>query len=489
MSSIFKHFEFFNFLEKNQIIISFIFLFIIFSSLIFLFYRIYLLENSISEALLEQPKTFNPILARNDSEKIISAILFRSLIKPNGKGDFVYDLAKNITFNSSTKEYLIDIKKEFWSDGNPITSDDFVFTFKIIKLDSENPAWPIFKNLEIEKLDSNTFKIKIKEEGDWEEKNFIYQYLTFKVIPHHIWSKINYQNWILSKENFEPVTNGFFRIKKISKNKDGSFRYIVFEKIKNIEGIKRIKLVFVTNEEEVRKKFLLKKINIFLTENPSLYDFVKFKYKIKIPRYFALWIEDKKIKNYFKDLDLSFLKDKFENLDFYLNLNSQIKLNEKKKTKEEKNKVDLQGKIKIFFPDNKIIEKILIEIKNNLKEKLKIELVKLDQKTFQEKILNNNDFLKENFVLFGEKYYIIPYFPFLNYKATERGWEGFVKINEKMKKSGKPEESFLKEVENLPIVFLFNINQVYLSNKKLNLEELYLNDESERYLILPYLKN
>ena len=475
--------------KKNKLIIFILSLFLILI-LSFIFYFIYLNQNEISEGFLEQPKTFNPILARNDPEKAISEILFRSLIKLDGKGNLVYDLAKNIYFNSTTKEYLINIENSFWSDGNPITSDDIIFTFKIIKLDPENPLYSIFKDIDIEKLDSNTIKIKIKEDGDWKEKNFIYQYFTFKIIPQHIWSKINYQNWLLSKENFEPITSGFYKIKKVSKNIDGSFNYIIFEKSKNIPGFKKIKFVFFQNENEIKDAFLTKKINFFLTENPFFDDSIKFKYKIKIPRYFALWIENEKIRNYFKSIDFSFLKKDFGNVQFPLNIefpqNIKFSLNLEKDQKIEKAPTST---IKIFFPDNKIIEKILLKIKENLKDQIKIELVKLDNKTFQEKILNDPEFLKNNVVLFGEKYYILPYFPFLSYKLPEKDFKNFIKLNEKIKREGKIDEDFLKELKKLPIVFLFSIDSIYLSKKNLKLNEIYLNDESQRYNILPYIKN
>jgi peptide/nickel transport system substrate-binding protein len=107
--------------------------------------------------------------------------------------NFLPNLAKSWTVSDDGRVTTIYLRKGIkWSDGAPLTSDDFVFTFDNIWLDPEMS--PVTSRLvlggQIVKVDDFTFKYVFEDPNPLFE-NLIAQYGSFMVDPKHYFMKFH----------------------------------------------------------------------------------------------------------------------------------------------------------------------------------------------------------------------------------------------------------------------------------------------------------
>ncbi len=135
------------------------------------------------EATLGEVKTLNPLYASTSSEKTISKLLFASLSTNDYSGHAGLYLAKSITRDETGKNWTVKLRDNLkWSDGEPLTNEDVIFTVNLIK----NP-------LVNSNYNSNLAGVNVKED---EEKNLVFELsnanvyfetaLDFPIVPKHI---------------------------------------------------------------------------------------------------------------------------------------------------------------------------------------------------------------------------------------------------------------------------------------------------------------
>ena len=87
-----------------------------------------------TEATLGEVKTLNPLFANTSSEKTVSKLLFSSLSQNDYSGHAGYGLAKSIKTIDDGKTWVVKLRDDLkWSDGEPLTNDDVIFTANLIK--------------------------------------------------------------------------------------------------------------------------------------------------------------------------------------------------------------------------------------------------------------------------------------------------------------------------------------------------------------------
>jgi peptide/nickel transport system substrate-binding protein len=213
--------------EKEKTIIAFMVL-IIFISLSVM--GVYFIWSNIGEvpasggtyveASVGGPRFVNPILAStNDADLDIVKLVFSGLLKIDGKGELVPDLAESFTISEDGKIYTFQLKSEVtWHDGAPFTSADVAATINYIK----DPTWksPLntqFKNVKIETPSERTVIFTLEEPF----APFL-SLLTVGILPQHLWSEVLSENAARAELNLKPVGTGLFRFKNFTKNKSGA---------------------------------------------------------------------------------------------------------------------------------------------------------------------------------------------------------------------------------------------------------------------------
>jgi peptide/nickel transport system substrate-binding protein len=184
-----------------------------------------------SEGLVGEPRFINPILAQTQTDKDLSRLVFSGLYKYDNQGNIVPDLAANdLQISDDQKQYTIKLKENLkWHDGQTVNADDVVFTIRLLQNpDYKSPLRKLWQNIQVEKVDDLTIKLINKDVSS----PFITN-LTLGILPEHIWSKINADNFYFAKQNLEPVGSGPYFIKEISKSVNGEIRSITLNSFSN----------------------------------------------------------------------------------------------------------------------------------------------------------------------------------------------------------------------------------------------------------------
>lgn len=160
-----------------------------------------------TEATLGEVKSMNPLFATTSSEKVLSKLMFATISTIDYSGHAGAGLAESIKSDESGKIWTVKLRDDLkWSDGEPITNEDVLFTAELIK----NPAVSSI-------YDSNLSNVKISENEQGEivfdlpvsYADFITA-LNFPVVPKHVLVDADPKTLIENSFSNAPVTSGAF---------------------------------------------------------------------------------------------------------------------------------------------------------------------------------------------------------------------------------------------------------------------------------------
>ncbi|MDP1780099.1 MAG: ABC transporter substrate-binding protein, partial [Anaerolineales bacterium] len=139
-----------------------------------------------TEALIGSLGRLNPMLDWNNSaDRDINRLIFSGLIKFDSHGLPQPDLAESWGTSADGMFYNFSLRPNaLWHDGQPVTSDDVIFTIELIK--SAGSLFPqdikdLWSKIEIKRLNDKTLQFKLPEPF----APFL-DYVTFGVLPKHL---------------------------------------------------------------------------------------------------------------------------------------------------------------------------------------------------------------------------------------------------------------------------------------------------------------
>jgi len=162
------------------------------------------------EGVVGSLQRLNPLLARytkNQVDQDISSLLFTGLIEFDSKGYPQPDLAHSWGISKNGEVYNFSLKKDAtWHDGQPVTSEDVVFTVSLLQ--NENfPTSPdlqeFWSKIEVEALDEETLQFRLPEPF----APFL-DYLEFGILPAHILADIPPGDLVDADFNLDPIGTG-----------------------------------------------------------------------------------------------------------------------------------------------------------------------------------------------------------------------------------------------------------------------------------------
>lgn len=169
--------------------------------------NVYTTGGTYTEATLGEVNSLNPLFATTSSEKILSKLLFATISNNDYSGHPGIGLAKSITASENGKIWTVKLKDDLkWSDGEPITNDDVIFTTQLIKDPAVNSIY-----------DSNLSNVSVSVSEDGEiifslptaYADFM-SALNFPVVPKHILENANPKTLVEDNFSVLPVTSGAF---------------------------------------------------------------------------------------------------------------------------------------------------------------------------------------------------------------------------------------------------------------------------------------
>lgn len=168
-----------------------------------------------SEALVGSISRLNPLLEQNNApDRDVNRLIFSSLIRFDARGMPVPDLADSWGVSQDGTIYNISLRPNaFWHDGQPVTSEDVLFTIEMIKDDSSffpPDVRELWKNVEIKQLNERTLQFLLPEPF----APFL-DYLTFGIVPRHILGDIPAAEMAAAQFNLSPIGSGPYKFDRL----------------------------------------------------------------------------------------------------------------------------------------------------------------------------------------------------------------------------------------------------------------------------------
>ena len=165
-----------------------------------------------SEALVGQIIRLNPILdTSNQTDRDIDRLIYHGLLHFNSRGIPVPDLAESWAISADASLYTFTLREDaVWHDGEPVVSDDIVYTFsKLQDDDYPGPAdiHELWKQVNIIRLDDRRVQFQLPESF----APFL-DYLTVGLLPDHLLRGVSAGDLIGHPFNLDPVGTGPFRL-------------------------------------------------------------------------------------------------------------------------------------------------------------------------------------------------------------------------------------------------------------------------------------
>lgn len=99
-------------------------------------------SSQLVQAILTDPKTFNPVIASDATSSEVGGMMFDGLVTTNPKtGEVEPALAESWEMSEDKLKIVFNLRKNLkWSDGHPLTADDVDFSYNQLYLNEKIPS-------------------------------------------------------------------------------------------------------------------------------------------------------------------------------------------------------------------------------------------------------------------------------------------------------------------------------------------------------------
>lgn len=168
-----------------------------------------------TEGLIGGLSRLNPLLdLNNPADRDIDRLLFSGLLRFDAKGLPMPDLAESWGVSQDGTIYNLSLRANaVWHDGQPVTSQDVLFTIDLLKDDASFfPAdvREMWKQVQIKALNDKLIQFVLPEPF----APFL-DYLTFGVLPKHLLEGVSAAEMAASPFNLAPIGSGPYQFKRL----------------------------------------------------------------------------------------------------------------------------------------------------------------------------------------------------------------------------------------------------------------------------------
>lgn len=140
---------------------------------------------SISIVLYQKPKLFSPLEPAHGPDQQVMSLIYQSLVTSNPDLELVPQLAEKVDVNDDATEFTFHLRKGLkWSDGEPFSSADVLFTHQTLAdPKSGSAASGNYQNVSgMTAPDENTFVIRTKSPN----YGVLAQVGVYMILPAHV---------------------------------------------------------------------------------------------------------------------------------------------------------------------------------------------------------------------------------------------------------------------------------------------------------------
>jgi peptide/nickel transport system substrate-binding protein len=240
---------------------------------------------SYTEGVVGQPIAINPLLAaNNDADRDLLELVFSDLS----------ELAEGYSLSEDKRVWTVTLLEDlFWSDGEPLTTDDILFTLETIQNpETHSGLFTTWQGVQAARLSQREIRFTLRTPYAF----FFDNLQSFKIAPQHIFGAIPNANLRLSDYNLEPIGSGPYEFVSYEKRKDGFIKSYRFAANVRYAGeaplIKEFNVQFYPNYDEAISAFNRKEIDGLGGLSAPDVKKLKIGYQLKefkIPRYYAVF--------------------------------------------------------------------------------------------------------------------------------------------------------------------------------------------------------
>ncbi len=189
-------------------------------------------SNLVIAAISSDIESVNPLFSFNLTDGNVSELLYASLVQhewnyQKGTMDTFPMLAKKWEWSKDSSSITLSLRDDVkWSDGQPVTANDVVFSFDAYSDPLiQSKFYGAFKNFYVDSLQhielnktftvTNPYLITINF-----KKNSTPSFydIDYQIIPEHVYKNINRKDLVTAEKEIKPVTDGPFYLAEWNKN-------------------------------------------------------------------------------------------------------------------------------------------------------------------------------------------------------------------------------------------------------------------------------
>jgi peptide/nickel transport system substrate-binding protein len=168
-----------------------------------------------TEGLVGTLMRLNPLLDYyNQADRDVDRLIFSGLLRLDDRGLPQAGLADSWGISRDGTVYNFSLRANAnWHDGEPVTSDDVIFTIDMLRDDAApipNDLREFWKQIEVKRLDDKTLQFRLPEPF----APFM-DYLTLGILPEHILGGMSIEDIIAAPFNLQPVGSGPYRFDRL----------------------------------------------------------------------------------------------------------------------------------------------------------------------------------------------------------------------------------------------------------------------------------
>ncbi|MFA7252489.1 MAG: ABC transporter substrate-binding protein [Candidatus Paceibacterota bacterium] len=257
---------------------------------------------SLTEGIIGSPRFINPLLELSDADRDLTYLIYSGLMRATPTGDLVPDLAESYTISEDGLTYNFKIKSDaVFHDGAKITADDIVYTINMVQDNTlRSPKKNNWIDVTVHKVSDMEVSFELKQPYSPFLEN-----TTLGILPKHIWSSANTEEFPFSPYNTEPIGSGSYEVEKINRNSSGIPNYYELKAFDDYTlgkaYIDNIKFNFYPNEKSLTEAFTAGKIESTSVLSPQSLDALDKKVEleqeqISLPRVFGVFFNQNQAK-------------------------------------------------------------------------------------------------------------------------------------------------------------------------------------------------
>lgn len=168
-----------------------------------------------SEGVVGELERLNPLLSfYNTPDRDASRLIFSSLVRFDSRGIPHLDLAESWGLSRDETTYNFSLREDaIWHNGEPVTSDDVVFTVNLMR-DPDMPVPPgllsFWESIEVKALNDTTLQFILPEPF-----SPFMDFLAFGVLPSHLLGDLDPVDLVNASFNLQPVGSGPYRFEDL----------------------------------------------------------------------------------------------------------------------------------------------------------------------------------------------------------------------------------------------------------------------------------